>query len=183
MKLIRRLLWSAFRIVATIAVGFALLCGSYFHVMNRQVNQWQHVQDIYTKLVIATGRSGEVPTLIIVDEPVVNAYTDGFTVVIYQGMLDTAINDDAIALILGHEIAHVLLGHTLLGPVTPVEQQKREAMADIVGAFYMMKAGYDVCSGREVWKNILVKYGDNMGGDHPDHAYRYSELNVQCSAQ
>lgn len=55
-----------------------------------------------------------------------------------------------------------------------------EANADKMGAVYVMKAGYDVCEGREFFKRLLQNNGDYLGGDHPGFAYRYSELNIGC---
>lgn len=49
-----------------------------------------------------------------------------------------------------------------------------------MGAVYMMKAGYDVCKGRELFKHWLDARGDYLDGDHPNYAYRYNELNINC---
>lgn len=41
----------------------------------------------------------------------VNAYTDGDKIVVYAGMVDIAKTDAQLATIIGHELAHVTLGH------------------------------------------------------------------------
>lgn len=183
MKFIKRMAWSLFRIVVAVCFGMTLLLAGLAQIEKEQQNQLDRVQDIYHKLVIATGRASEVPPLYVVESDEANAYTDGSSVVILTGMLKITKNDDEIATILGHEIGHVLLEHTgKLSTNNPREQVVLESMADKIGAYYMMRAGYDICKGREIWRTFLEKYGDSLGGDHPDDAYRYEQLNVQCGA-
>jgi hypothetical protein len=43
-----------------------------------------------------------------------------------------------------------------------------------------MKAGYDVCKAREIWKRIRLENGNYQGADHPDFNYLYDELNINC---
>lgn len=185
MEEVRDSLWRAFCLVVSIVFGVALYYANYCNIANIEFSQDRnkHIQEIYHKLVVSTGRANEVPLLLIVNLPTINAYTNGEVVVIYTGMIDASKNDDEIALILGHEIAHVLLEHVgKLSTNSPAEQEVLESMADKMGAYYMMRAGYDLCTGREIWKRFLDMHGDYMGGDHPDMAYRYSQLNVQCGA-
>ena len=110
-----------------------------------------------------------------------NAYNDGKKVVIYMGLVDSVDSWDEIALVLGHEVAHGMLGHLdKLNTTNADEESVLEANADKMGAFYMMKAGYDICKGRELYKTWKNNNGNYIGLDHPDYSYRYDELNIGC---
>src|SRR5690606_17881280 len=130
-------------------------------------------------------RSLDKIPLIIVDNPTVNAYNDGKKVVLFQGLIDSTESIDELALILAHEIAHGNLWHLrILQEWKSIETQEEvtimEGNADKLGAVYMMKAGYDICKGREWFKHRLDESGDYLGGNHPGYAYRYSQLNINC---
>ena len=157
-----------------------------------------HTQQIFEQLKKITGESAFIGNLYIQDvvdkqgHPVMNAWatigTNLMTGDVY--MTESEMNfdydhggADAIALILSHEIAHITLRHIYVDPSLITIEIKRilEAQADKMGAFYMMKAGYDICRARENWKALEKEYGDNLLQDHPDFAYRYSQLNVGCT--
>lgn len=144
--------------------------------------QREHIREMYDNIVIQTGQIQDRLPFYIDDSTRINAYTDGTKVVMFQGMIDYCKNDDEIALILGHELAHVMLRHTNIAGHydNDSEMQISEANADKMGAIYMMKAGYDVCSGREIWKRLRNDKGNYLGVSHPDYSYRYDELNINC---
>jgi len=51
-------------------------------------------------------------TVTVIDQPVKNAFVlPSGNIFVYKGMLDFCINDDQLAVILGHEMAHAVLGH------------------------------------------------------------------------
>ena len=162
--------------LASVAVGFALLYGSIhrYQTISSQEYRYEHIQAIYHKLAVVTGRVNEVPPLLIIDQPILNAFAMTNQVVLYQGLIDFSKDDDEIALVLGHEISHVLLGHLGKLQATSVDEQAvLESMADKMGAMYMMRAGYNICTAREMWKRLAEQYGDFLGGDHPNDAYRF----------
>lgn len=47
----------------------------------------------------------------IADDASKNAYTDGSKIVVHRGLLKLASTDDELALIVGHELAHITAGH------------------------------------------------------------------------
>jgi predicted Zn-dependent protease len=141
--------------------------------------QYQRLNAIYLEIVKAAGISYR-PTFNVVESPVLNAWTDGASVNITTGMLKFLENDDEIALVLGHELAHVYMFHVQDG-LPDYTQVYKEANADKLGAFYMMKAGYDICIARELWvRTIDIMLDDPAVGSHPDSNYRYRQLNVNC---
>ncbi len=115
------------------------------------------------------------------NSPIENAYTDGERVVIYTGLIEKTNSWDEIALVLGHEIAHNTLAHLKeLDTTDPIAQSILEANADKMGAIYMMKAGWDICKGRQIYGRWFKTDGNYLGQDHPEYSYRYAELNIGC---
>jgi len=122
----------------------------------------------------------------VVKNDVVNAYADGEKMMITTGMLRFAQQDEELALILGHELAHNTRGHIaakrvnasiglLLGAfatlatgvdiTNPAMQvgagvftQEFEAEADYVGVYHAARAGYDVNAAASFWRRIAVEY-------------------------
>lgn len=142
----------------------------------------EDIQKIYAKLLAVTGQSQDDMPLRIVNRNEINAYTDGNEVVLYKGIIRYAKNEDEIAMILGHEIAHKMLRHTHYDEFRhdSLEISVGEANADKLGAVYMIKAGYDICKARQLWKRMQIEHGDYQGYDHPTYGYRYDQLNINC---
>ncbi len=138
--------------------------------------RYDNVYTIYRSLVVHTGQFG-MPPLHIITDPEVNAYTDGKGVYITIALLDTlSWNKNQVAMVLAHELAHNVLDH--MGTHGwPDDQRIAEAQADKMGAFIMLRAGYDICEGKEAFTVFNDTYGDDVGGDHPSNAYRLDQLN------
>lgn len=141
----------------------------------------ERVQRIYNKIIIGTGLRPMIPPIMVLKLPIINAYNTNELIVVYQGIIDACENDDQLALIIGHEIAHTTLMHFDLMNGDKNYQEILESQADKMGAYYIMRSGYDVCKAREFWKNMLKIEGDYLGGDHPSIAYRYYQLDVGCN--
>lgn len=127
-----------------------------------------------------------------------NAYnSDTNNIAVHAGILDTfRDNEDALAMVLGHEFAHGLLGHAKrqakydakinrayrMGSYTAYLIAKKRAHkasrdmefeADVEGAKLVAKAGYDLSRGKEVLQAMnTMYYGDELNSDHPDTAKR-----------
>lgn len=136
------------------------------------------VVSIYERLSHNSGQ--DVPPLIILQSPIVNAWTDGSSVVITTSMLEVMQNEDQIAMVLGHEIAHAINNDVLHDDQ---EQSIVEAHADKLGAFIMMRAGFDICKGKDFFTRMKDLYGDTAASqDHPSFAFRHDQLNLpQCN--
>jgi peptidase M48-like protein len=137
-----------------------------------------HVQAIYNQLAINAGQQ-DIPPLIILDSKQINAWTDGNTVTITTGILKAFENDDQMALVMAHEIAHAI-NHDIMH--TDIDQATVEAHADKLGAFIMMRAGFDICKGRHIFAVFKRLFGDtSLAQDHPSMAYRLDQLDLpQC---
>lgn len=120
----------------------------------------------------------EFPTLL-VRSPEINAAADGRVLAITTGLFDLTRSDDEVALILGHELAHNVLGHL---KASAGAQQKpggildafvrmtigtavakaaarpysieNEKEADYVGLYFMARAGYDVAAAETFWRRL-----------------------------
>ena len=158
------------------------------HVSTQKVKlaeskQWSEAQimAIYQKVCAASGQCDIVPGIRVVDSPIINAYCTQNGITLFTGLLNKMQNEDEIALIIGHEMSHYLLGHVFrTGPDTVSGIRIMEMQADKYGAILMMRAGYDICKGRVFMRDMLHMYGDNQDEDHPDFAFRFNQLNVNC---
>jgi predicted Zn-dependent protease len=118
----------------------------------------------------------------IVDEPSVNALTDGETIYVTRGLLDFVANDGELAAVLSHEVAHGLLDHrsskeqdamlgALLGAVAGSAfgvdasglgadlgalsySKEYEREADYVGLYIMARAGYGLYDAYTMWQRM-----------------------------
>lgn len=128
----------------------------------------------------AAGPRARNMTLHIETGRAVNAYVNSAGEVhIYAGMLLFTENDpDQIAGVIGHEIAHHLLGHT--GPLgficrtSDAGSQMCEKQSDIVGMRLMKKAGFNECRAAEIWLRMYYRWGNVGGTSHPKVLDRYN---------
>lgn len=129
-------------------------------------------------------------TVGLVADASVNAATDGTNIVVTTGLLAFARNDSELAIVIGHEIAHNILGHPeatrseavadvvglaldamiaaatgLTGPRPgrlgmAQRSASREAQADYVGTYFAARAGYETRNIEQIWKRL--------GQEHPE---------------
>lgn len=144
------------------------------------------VEEVYQKLYVQSGLA-QKPPLHILETSTINAWTDGEDVTITTGILRTMSSVDEIALVLGHELGHVInydVLHNEMEDALKVQlnQSYKEASADKVGGFLMMRAGYDICKGSKIMQTFRDNFGSDAGAiGHPDNAFRVDELNLpQC---
>lgn len=143
------------------------------------------------------------------DDTVVNAYADGDSVVVTRGMMNYIQSDDELALVLGHEMGHNVMGHIskqtgnrifgavldgLLAGVTGVYtnsfanaagmmySQEFEQEADYMGVYFMERAGYDSTGAPNFWRRMGADnpYAIGHASTHPTSAYRYVFLEKCC---
>jgi len=120
----------------------------------------------------------EFPTLL-VRSPEVNAAADGRILAITSGLFEMTHSDDELALILGHELAHNVLGHmqkaavadrksggildafvratigtAVASATTPPFSIEFEKEADYAGLYFMARAGYDITAAEAFWRRL-----------------------------
>ncbi|XP_062504573.1 metalloendopeptidase OMA1, mitochondrial-like [Corticium candelabrum] len=68
-----------------------------------QANKWDEALDVKWRIVI-------------IDDPTVTVYVmPSGQIVVYTGLLEMMKTDDMLAVILGHEMAHAVMGHMVYG--------------------------------------------------------------------
>ena len=110
----------------------------------------------------------------------INAYAKFSGIQFTSGMVHFVKDDDELAVIMGHEIAHLVSKHLsknismaalcglvggLTGPFAPLTTQAlyapysrvNEREADYLGLFYAHTAGYNIESGVELWKRFALE--------------------------
>jgi len=112
----------------------------------------------------------------------VNAFDTGGYVVMTTAMLNFVQSDDELAVVLGHELAHGILGHPAMRTEEGVLASlgigaatlwNREAEADRLGLRLMSAAGYDLDRAIPFWRRYLTKYdGPQIFRSHPSLAAR-----------
>lgn len=100
----------------------------------------------------------------------VNAYSNVGVVVVYKGLLNFCDNEDQLAWVLGHELAHIRRGD-----IFHSEAAYRELAADVLGAQYAMASGYP--SGISFLYKMRRIYGDQgKDGVHPTWTKRINNI-------
>jgi len=97
----------------------------------------------------------------------VNAFATGRSVVMTVAMLKFLRNDDELAVVLGHELAHNIFHHRAMRSeegilrglgIKPSAVWKREEAADRFGLRLMAAAGFDLDAAIPFWRRYLGKY-------------------------
>ncbi len=115
-----------------------------------------------------------------------NAYADGDRIFFSAAMIEFMADDDHLALVIGHELAHNTMDHiekkqgnalggVLVGAIftvlTGVDMtglgrdiagsafsQEFEAEADYVGVYYAARAGYDISDVAHLWRRMAARH-------------------------
>ena len=108
--------------------------------------------------------------------PQVNAFSDGRDVIVTTALLDFVRSDDELALIIGHELGHFILGHPPMHTGDKLLASigigadiywKREEAADRMAIRLMAAAGYNLDTVIPFWRRFLGKY------DNDPQIFRY----------
>ena len=110
----------------------------------------------------------------------INAYAKFTGIQFTSGMVHFVEDDDELAIIMGHELAHLTSKHLpknismaalcgtlgcLTGPFAPLTtkalyapySRKNEREADYIGLIYAHSAGYDIEKGADLWKRFALE--------------------------
>ena len=118
-----------------------------------------------------------------------------------SGLFDLTKSDDELALILGHELAHNVLGHlkqpaakpksggildafvratigaAVANTVTPPFSIAKEKEADYAGLYFMARAGYDVTAADSFWHRLNeTTRATSVARTHPSGPERLKAL-------
>ncbi|CAM3850137.1 M48 family metalloprotease [Litorimonas haliclonae] len=115
----------------------------------------------------------------------VNAYADGRNITVTTGMMTFVENDEELALIVGHELAHNTMGHIrkiignfILSGFATRYTRPFESEADYVGLYYSRRAGYGVDGVEDFWRRLAKTEPRHVGRakTHPTFPDRYLRL-------
>jgi hypothetical protein len=123
--------------------------------------------------------------------PMVNAATDGRSVTVMRGLVNFLSRDEELALVVGHELGHNVLGHFQRGRAlghqagpfnTGAQSSMREfeREADHIGLYFVALAGYDMESAIRSAHKMAAQspMGDRGSATHPSQAERFAGLQV-----
>ena len=141
-------------------------------------------------LIVTPTTTCDVPPILQVSDEV-NAFTDGEKIVVTRGLMRFTENDQELALVISHELAHAAMGHVtaqmqnyVLGSLLDilaaaygintggtfgkaaagVYSKGFEAEADYVGLYMMARAGLPVDNAAAFWRR--------MAAEHPQSIHR-----------
>ena len=135
--------------------------------------------------------------VVVFDEDQINAFADpNGKIGVFNGILRVADTQDALAAVIGHEVAHATEGHVMQRARKNARQEvwamlggaatgspdlwregiaiglglpyarEQETEADLIGLEYMANAGFDPRSAVYLWKNMAAAK-DAEGGERP----------------
>jgi len=123
------------------------------------------------------------------NSPMVNAATDGRRVIIMRGLVNFLARDEELALVVGHELGHNVLGHFergralghQAGPFNAGAQasmRRFEREADHIGLYFVALAGYDMETAIQSSRKMAAQgpMGDRGSATHPSQAERFAGL-------
>lgn len=152
-----------------------------------------------TKRILAVSHMREETwTIVLKDDPEWNAYTEGGTYIfVLSGLMKDIQDDNELAAVLGHELAHVAANHVyehmanrtvkslsgrsknkgLAAGFEAGYTVEQEVEADRIGILYAALAGYDPYAASRVWARLYAQEGNFRGGytDHPVHSDRATQ--------
>ena len=131
----------------------------------------------------------------VVKSNLINAFTAGGRIYVYEGIIDFVKSDDELISVIGHEVYHNELGHianaikkqkateAVLGEgtgwiasaasaiLTPSFNQEQEAMSDFHGVDVTIANGYDGCQTINLWGRMAEDEDENelakLARSHP----------------
>ena len=133
---------------------------------------------------------------LLVRSPETNAAADGRVLAITSGLFDLTRSDDELALVLGHELAHNVLGHlkkpspnnpggildafmratigtAVAAAKSPPYSVAAEKEADYAGLYFMARAGYDFTAAEAFWHRLnKTTRATSVVKTHPSGAER-----------
>jgi predicted Zn-dependent protease len=133
----------------------------------------------------------------VLDNPAVNAFClPGGKIGVFTGLLRVVQNDDQLAAVLGHEIAHALAHHSserlarqelnrgISGAIwSRAYDRQQESEADHIGLFLMTFAGYDPHQALRFWERMQQATGGRQQlpeilSDHPSDERRIHDIHA-----
>jgi len=115
------------------------------------------------------------PTRVVFSDTI-NGHTDGQEILITSALMRNVPDDTNLALVVAHEMAHLIAGH--------VEQEPSQALeleADRMALVLMARAGYDIDGAIAYWENASHPHdgGQINESSHPTTKARYENFKAE----
>lgn len=116
---------------------------------------------------------------------VVNAYATGKSISVTSGMMKFAKNDEELALVIGHELAHNTMNHvrkivtnTIVSGMAKRYARPFESEADYVGLYYLVRAGYSAEDVEDMWRRMALTSPRHVARakTHPTYPDRFLRI-------
>lgn len=113
--------------------------------------------------------NGCLSRVLVVPGKKLNAKADGEIVEITTGLIAFAGNDDAIATVLAHELAHNILGHRTAIKEKRLNVRETEVEADDWSMYLLIRAGFDGDKAVDFWERFEARTNKGFlaDGTHP----------------
>jgi tetratricopeptide (TPR) repeat protein len=189
-------------LIRCLVLGLAFLLASEVRAAEPKAADKELLDKVAKKLLAVCGTPPAgfewPPDFQVLDVPDINAYAtvkdkDGKRfpqIRVFSGMMDMVIkgDEDILALIVGHEIGHLLHKHVLFDAkrdrtdfLRVTYGRDEEIEADVTGAEMMLKAGYSLKNGVKYiqkMNDLGLKYSslEGLGADHPSWNDRLAKI-------
>lgn len=162
------------------------------HVDNDDVNRQERLRQVSERLMMAAaplcqgGGSACRPAVRLTSDSGLNAYANRNGVTVSRPLVDLAGTQDQLALVVAHEMAHLLLGHTRHGASAAIAQGDgaggEERAADRLGLYLLARAGYQPRDAVALWPRLGAAQPMLMAGGavHPGIAERHRAMLATC---
>ncbi len=138
------------------------------------------------QIMTLTGQAGCLSRVELVPGRKLNAKADGDIVQLTTAVLGEAVDDDELAFIIAHEMAHNILGHAArldLSGRSAAKVRATEIEADRFGVRLIRKAGYDPQAAARFWARFGKKTGFGIfsDGTHQNTRDRVALLQAEAN--
>jgi len=114
----------------------------------------------------------DIPSKVVYSDDV-NGHTNGREIFMTSALMRAVPDDTNLALVIAHEMAHVIAGHSKQPP-----SQALELEADRMALVLMARAGYDIDAAVNFWKNAAHPHegGNAAESSHPTTSARFQNF-------
>lgn len=167
-----------------------------FTVVEADDERAARLQDIFDKVHQRSHLADMTLLPILVERDIFQAYTLGGREIVFYTGLTESLSDDGLAIIIGHEIAHITTSHALesvsrdvvnlsghahsSSPLAGFDAIESEYEADRVGLVYAALAGFDARKAAEIWQTLQTVQGrpkfNLFTSTHPPDSLRARRL-------
>ncbi len=114
----------------------------------------------------------DIPAKVVFSQAI-NGHTDGQDILITSALMTSVPDDTNLALVIAHEMGHVIAGHT-----QRAQSQALELEADRMALVLMARAGYDIDAAVAYWERAAHPHEGGRSGDssHPTTLTRFENF-------